>query len=106
MTVFFLASNQRTRRDKNDVRAATKAFRRRLFETLTRGILCESPQGWVHGVFEKPPAKRLGLTLRSAPVFSSFQQHYCVVCRATCGDPGALIKYSGQQCAFAGMTRR
>src|SRR5690625_216328 len=51
----------------NSMLANTKALRRRLFETLTRGILWESPQGWVHGVFEKPPAKRLGSILRSSP---------------------------------------
>src|SRR5690554_8123489 len=82
MTVFFLASNQRTRRDKNDVLAATKAFRRRLFETLTRGILCESPHGWVHGVFEKPPAKRLGLILRSTPAFTRVFEPPAALCAA------------------------
>src|SRR5690625_6112574 len=56
--------------NKSDALAATKALRWRLFETLTRGILWESPQGWVHGVFEKPPAKRLGFILRSTALCS------------------------------------
>src|SRR5690625_4890722 len=61
---FFLAS-WLPNADKNDPPDATKALRRRRSETLTRGILWESPQGWVHGVFGMPPAKRLGFTLRS-----------------------------------------
>src|SRR5690625_822644 len=48
---FFLAS-WLPNADKNDPPDATKALRRRRSETLTRGILWESPQGWVHGVFE------------------------------------------------------
>src|SRR5690625_7989314 len=51
--------------DKSDVLAPTKALYRRLFETLTRGFFWESPQGWVHGVLEKPSVKRLGFILRS-----------------------------------------
>src|SRR5690625_5289653 len=79
--------------DKSDPLAATTALCRRLFETLARGILRESPQGWVHGVFEKPPAKRPGCTLRStssSSTFPSLQQRYGAVHRLNRVHPCTL----------------